>query len=138
MYALNQYEVELYDGVTTSTGEKGDFAPGYFPVTVRALAVAVAAASAATTAAVITFYRNTLGTTTTTNRTTIDTITVPAAAAAGKVYYVDGLNVEVEPGQELQAVVTTASTTTGTVFVKALVETGSEIPANDTSMVESA
>jgi hypothetical protein len=143
-YDHTQYVASLgNDVVCTSTGEKGDWSPGYLPHIVRALSVGVTVASATTTDTVVTFYRNTLGTTTTTNRTTIDTITVPAAAAAGNVYYVDEnttnfTQYEISPGQELQATVTTASTTTGTVMIDAVVEPRWEVPGNDTNLTESA
>jgi len=138
-YDHTQYSIEVASAaVCTSTGEKGDWSPGYVPHVVRALTVDVEVASATTTSCVVTFYRNTLGTTTTTNRTTIDTITVPGATAAGSVYYVDGLNAEISPGQELQATVTTAATTTGTNTITALVEPRWESPDNDTNMTESA
>lgn len=143
-YDHTQYVAQIANAADcTSTGEKGDWSPGYMPHIVRALAVEVEVASATTTACVVTFYRNTLGTTTTTNRTTIDTITVPAAAAAGNVYYVDENTTdfafyEISPGQEIQAVVTTAATTTGTNTVSAVLEPRWETPGNDTNLTESA
>jgi len=137
-YSHWQHEIELFDAAIATTGEKGDWAPGVLPVRIRAIAACISVASATTTNAVITFYTNKLGTTTTTARTTVDTITIPGAAAVGKVYYVRGLNVEVSPGQELQGVVTTAATSTGTVNCKVLLEPRWEEPGNDTDMVASA
>jgi len=132
-------EIRIVDGGDcTSTGEKGDFNPGLNPVTIRRAAAIVEVASATTTACVITLYKNTAGTTTTTNRTTIDTITIPGATAAGQVLYVDGLDVDVDPGEEVQAVVTTAATTTGTNAVVLGISPGREVPGNNTSMTESA
>lgn len=139
MYTHPYNEIELASAADcTSTGEKGDFVPGLNPVTVRSLAAVVEVASATTTNCVITFYRNTAGTVTTTNRTTIDTITIPGGTAPGSVYYVDGLDVDVSPGQEVQATVTTAATTTGTNSIKMKVDPSFERPANDTNMTESA
>ena len=138
-YNHTQYSVSLGNDVNVATtGEKGDWSPGFVPHIVRAFSVGVTVASATTTATVVTFYKNTLGTTTTDNRTTIDTVTIPAATAAGAVYYVDNFASEISPGQELQATCTTAATTTGVVMIDAFVEPRWEQPGNDTNMTQSA
>lgn len=138
-YTTEWNEIVVADAADcTSTGEKGDFTPGLNPCTVRAAAAIVEVASATSTDAVITLYKNTAGTTTTTNRTTIDTITIPGATAAGQVIYVDGLDVDVDPGEEVQATVTTAATTNGTNTVVLDISPSRERPANNSDMTESA
>lgn len=138
--AYTQSRVEHSDGKSdvaiTSTGEIASFAPGYVPHILRAVSLVVTTALATTTAGIVTIRTNVAGTTTT--GTVIDTITIPGGTAAGKAYYLDGLNTEIGPGTELQLVVTTAATSTGKVTPALYVEPRWETPANNSSMVKSA
>lgn len=137
-YTHSKYEVMVAQSQNcATTGYKATWQPGYMPHTVRAAALIISVVAATTTSTVVTLYRNTVNTTTTTARVLIDTITIPKGKAKGDTYYVDGLNTEVKPGQEVQFVVTTAATTTGVNHMKLYVEPRWDRPANNTKQIKS-
>lgn len=122
-----------------STGLKGRWAPGFKPVIVRAAGVIVTNTLATSAALVVSLRKQNAGSTATADRTVIDTITVPASRAAGKGQYVDGLNQEILPGEEVQMVVTTAAGATGDAAHGIIyVEPRQEEPGNLTNLTESA
>ena len=132
-------DVELFDAAITSTGEKGDYCPGSHAVIVREINAVVVETLATTTNAVLAIRKqSTAGSTATTDRTLIDTITIPGGTAAGKSYYVTGLNVHVSPGEELNVVVTTAATSTGITKCVARLDYVPDVPANFANKVLSA
>lgn len=120
-----------------STGVKGEMCVGSMRLFVRSVHVVTQTANA-TTAAVINFIRRpTAGSAS--GETTIATITVPTTATAGQVYYKDGLNVRLMPGESVVVSVGTAGGAGFTSFSGIInVERSTEVPGNISAMIPSA
>lgn len=117
----------------TSTGDKARWAPGLAPVIVRQVAVIVNAAPG--DAGVVKIdKRPTYGSDTSRGDGDGGVINMLTSHAAGNVIYKSGLNVTVNPGQELVAEVTDASANVNSAQIVLLVEPSPEQPANISAM----
>lgn len=109
--------------------------PGLRKMRVRRIGITVTV-SPTTTPPVVSF-RHRITPRSATGQTVIDTITIPVGAAIGSIYYVDGLDYVIPPGDELQAEVTTAAAAgSGILHVES--EPIWEVEANNSNMVLSA
>jgi hypothetical protein len=140
-YTHSKYEVDVRQADGTALADMGAaagnavWAPGYMPHILRAVALVFTEVCDAVETVTIT-KRVTAGSDT--DEETIDVITTTVAdSAAGEVMYVDGLDVEIAPGEELQVTWTSAGST-GIAHIKAYVEPRWETPANLSNMTESA
>jgi hypothetical protein len=139
-YTHSKYEVILARGadlnsVADVTG--AHWSPGYVPHRVRAVALAIDNAIGG--AGVLKFdKRPTHGSDTDRGDGDVAVLTIPNSTAGGIVLYKDGLNVLINPGEQVVAEVTdaTAASDTGTVII--YVEPVWERPGNNTSMLASA
>lgn len=138
MYSNEQQDILVAAAdAMLSTAASKFWAPGYSPFHLKAVAVVVTT-GVTTTAAVVTITKRvTAGSNT--NEVTVDTITVPVVATAplGTVVYVDGLDVTVSPGEELEF----AGGGEGDAGAGHIVIFGNFLPpdpANNTDMVVSA
>lgn len=112
-----------------------EYAPGYQPVTVRAVSVVLKVAAACAGAVELEKWA-TVGSST--GKSSIATITIPNGQAAGSVVYKKGLNVKVSPGESFRAVCTDAAGASVIADVTVLCEPSFEVPGNNSDMVESA
>lgn len=140
-YTHSKYEVDVRQADGTALADMGAaagnavWAPGYMPHIVRAVALVFTEACDAVETVTIT-RRITAGSDT--GEVTIDTITTTVAdSAPGEVMFVDNLDTEIAPGEELQVTWTTVGAT-GICHIKAYVEPRWENPANISDMTESA
>jgi hypothetical protein len=121
-------------GFSLTAATQARFSPALRPFVLRQVAVAVTTA-AATNAVITIRHRPTAGSAT--GQTTVDTITVPAARAAGDVIYLKGLNQRVEPGQDIEFLVTTTAAA-GSVDLAADFDPAWDQIANKTNAYETA
>lgn len=131
MYTSHKFEKNLAVAmVTTATGvvAASRHYPGLQKQVVRGFAALVLAVPGTTAPVIALKKRPTPGSAT--GESTIATLTIPTTSAIGQVYYKRGLNVELQPGDELVIDVTTASVTTGTVTASAEMDQTPELPAN--------
>lgn len=92
-YTHHQIETRVAEEVSISTAATiGVLRPGYVPVLVRAVAVVMTAGPTTTAAETITV---------TAAGDTIATLTIPQGAAVGQVFYADGIEARVRPGESL-------------------------------------
>lgn len=70
-------------------------------------------------------------------QTLIDTLTIPNGAVAGAVYYVDGLDARINPGEEIY-IDSDGGTTAGVAAIGVMAESIWDVPGNYTNMHESA
>ena len=66
----------------------------------------------------------------------VATLNIGSGLAVGKVLYKDGLNVTLEPSQDL--VVASSGNADGALSYSVIYETAPEVPANNTDMTETA
>lgn len=136
MYAhqLVEYLVTK-DAALDSTADVGDWAPGFTPVIVRAVGLIVTNAIGAT--GVLKFdKRPTAGSDSGRGDGDIAVLNLATTHAIGTVVYKDGLNIRLNPGEELVAEITdgAAASDTGHIFI--VVEPTWEVPQNNADMVE--
>lgn len=142
-HGLNEYTLLTSEGVThrtlTLSGRQWSHTPGYQPYIVRAVGIVITASGAAAGARRVkmsAFRNSTPGGTATTTLTLIDTATLGSLLARGKVVYMDNLNTQINPGQELVVRVTQAATQAAKAKVIATVEQHWEHPDNNTNLVD--
>lgn len=138
---LQEVRVGAVTGTTnldlTSTGDKARWAPGLVPVTIRQVAVLLNAAPG--DAGVLKVdKRPTYGSDTSRGDGDVTTINLATSHAAGKVVYKSGLNVTINPGQEIVFEMTDASASVNGAQISMLIEPSYEQPANLTAMVATA
>lgn len=92
-YTHHQIETRVGSGVDISAGNGASFRPGYVPMLVRAVAVAITSGPTTTSAETITVKAR---------GETVATLEIPSGADVGKVYYADGLEEKVSPGEALE------------------------------------
>lgn len=119
-----------------ATGIEARHAVGLTPMILRRVGVILEQEAATGTSAVITIQRRPVAGVAA-NEVTIDTITVPANAA-GDVFYVDGLDTRVDPGEDVVADVTTAMGTQATLGFVFEFDMAWDHPSNIPEMNESA
>lgn len=121
-YSMTRVELPLITaGDATSTSTAGYKSCLLRPFYVRRLAVMVTVAG--TVAAIVVTVKKRVTPGSDSGGTTIGTLTMPSAtSAAGTVVYLDDLNTKLSYGDQLYAVVSTASTSTGTIDVTADIE----------------
>lgn len=140
MSEIQKIEVELakaadLNSVADITG--ASFAPGYMSYIVRAVALVINNDIAA--AGVVKFdKRPTAGSDTGRGDGDVAVINLATTHTGGKVVYKDGLNVRIDPGQEVVAEVTDATGASDTARVILYLEPTWERPANNTAMVATA
>jgi hypothetical protein len=137
-YPHSKYEVMVVkDAALDSTGDKGDWAPGYVPHVIRAVAVVVTNTIGA--AGVVKFdKRPTAGSDTSRGDGDIAEINLATTHDAGEVVYVDGLDEVINPGEEVVVEVTDACAASDTGHIIIYVEPYWEQPENNADMIESA
>lgn len=124
-------EVRIAEAVTLNTGsDHGTFQPLYQPVVIRAVAGLTTTLNNGPITA--NFYKRDVSTGS--NLATIDQIIFASGAALGSVFYSDGLNVTVSPGQEV--VVQSSGAATGAASFTVVYEVAPEVPANQTTMTK--
>jgi hypothetical protein len=138
--SYNNYQTEWLLGAgnlaLTGTGVIGRRAVGYQPIRVRAFAVIFTVVGGTGSGVLKLKRRPTPGSAT--GEVVIATLNYTAAqAVVGKGIFVDGINVQLNPGEELAADVTTALTTTGSGDVIAYFEPSWETPAALTNLTRS-
>lgn len=135
MYDHGIREVHVKDDASlASTGIIGTWAPGLVPHIVRAAAIVVSNTVGA--AGVVKLMYGDAGLATT-QGTEIDAINLATTHAAGEAVYVEGLDQEVVPGEEVIFDMTDAAASGDTGHLILLVEPRWERPANNDNMVES-
>lgn len=136
-YTHTQYEVDLVAGASfASTGDKGEYAPGYIPHIIRAVAV-VCKTNPSGGGVLKLDKRPTAGSDTNRGDGDVAVVNIPDGAQ-GDVIYVDGLNEELKPGEEVVAQVTTADAGLTDADIKLYVEPRWEQPGNIAAMKESS
>lgn len=114
----------------TASYRGANFAPGYVPHIIRAVAIAVN--TAVTSGATVKFIKGAIGLTG--SLTTIASVALTTGRATkGKVVYRENLAVEVQPGQELRVKLTDGGVGKVTPIIWA--EPRWEVPLNNTSMI---
>lgn len=108
---------------------------GYHPVVIRAFALVVTTTFDTAPNVLTMTKRILIGSDT--GASAITTLTVPTSTAAGKVVYKGGLEIKLNPGDELK-VANGGETTAGAGTLLMLIEPSWELPANNTDMVLSA
>lgn len=109
---------------------------GYFPIRIRAFSVAFTVAGGTGSGVLKLKRRPTPGSAS--GEVVIATLNYTAAQAVpGKVIFVDGLNVQINPGEEMAVEVTTGLTTTGSGDCIVSYEPSWETPAAIASMTRS-
>lgn len=134
-------EVQLIDGAATldltSTGDKARWSPGFRPYVVRAVSIQLNAAPG--DAGVVKFdKRITFGSDTGRGDGDVAIVNLATAHPAGESIYKGGLNVEIQPGQEVVMEVTDASASVNGAKAILLVEPRPEQPANVAGMTASS
>lgn len=133
-YTNDKIEVALGSGqVVTSTGTVGSWMPGFQPHVIRAASAIITAAT--TSGAVVKVLSGTIGLTG--SLTTVATLNLTTGAATDtSVIFSDQLDVQVDPGEEVQFRVT--ETGAGANFTPVLyMQPTWEMPANLSSMASS-
>ena len=140
-YTHNQYEVQVVSPAVAdptnlvSAADLGYLAAGYTPFIIRAISAVVVEALGTADATVELDERVTAGSNT--GRVNHAIMTIPqATAAVGDVFYRDGLEIRIDPGEEAVIETDGGATTTGGVRVTLLVEPVWEQPANNSDMTE--
>lgn len=134
-YTHSQYEVMMTNvAVTTSTGDKAQWAPGYVPHLLRAWAFLVTTQPTVTSLILDLDKQPTAGSASGRIADFVSPLKVPIATTQGKSVYKDGLQSKVSPGEQLIYNITQASTAGGG-SVLIFVEPTWEVPGNNTNMV---
>jgi hypothetical protein len=136
-YVDTQYEwMAARATAITSTGDKAFWSPGMTPHVVRGWALIVTTGiQAADPVTVSLDKRITAGSDTGRVNDLTASAVIPGGTVAGKVYYKDGFQAKVSPGEELVFEVTDASAAGALTFVL-LLEPSWEEPLNNTNMVK--
>ena len=133
-YTHTQYQVNL-TATAVTVGTSGvigvKWTPGYVPHVIRAFALTNTSTLAAVSSMVAVLERRTL---TATTATTVATINGTATGGAGVVFYKNGLNATVQPGEEIQYRISTAATVAALLSATIWVEPRWEEPGNNTNM----
>lgn len=117
----------------TSTGDKSRWAPGLSPVVIRGIGVVLNAIPG--DAGVVDFdKRVTYGSDTGRVTDSVGKINLATSHVAGQVVYKMGLNITVNPGQEVVLAVSDASASVNGAAAFLLIEPSPEQPANITAM----
>ena len=131
-----EYVAPSATGNGEATGIEARYAVGLFPLILRRVGIILEQEAATGTSAVATIQRRPVAGVAA-NEVTIDTITVPANAA-GDVFYVDGLDTEIGPGEDVVIDITTAMGTQATFGFVFEFDPKWDHPDNITEMNESA
>lgn len=122
------------DASVASAADVGDWAPGYVPMIIRAVALVFTTAANATGALKVD-KRPTAGSDTARGDGDVATINYTTTTGAqGKVVYKDGLSIKVSPGEEVVFQITDATPTAGNAHLILFVEPSWEQPGNNTDM----
>lgn len=136
-YTHSKMEYQLADKASVASAAViGDeHVVGVIPHIVRAVSVVIT--TSPSDAGTITFkHRPTVGSSS--GEVTIAAIDYAGTAAAGDVLYVDGLNVEVTPGESIIAEVTDATPTSGNASAVVYTEPRWERPENIAAMTDAS
>jgi len=127
-------DLVLQGGLITTTGIKATWGPGYQPVKIRAVYLIITT-TPTVTPPVVNFYRRpTAGSETA--KVLIKALNPSLAQAVqGNVIFADGLDVQINPGEDISVDVGTASTA-GAAIMGAFTESAWEKPGNNARMVE--
>jgi hypothetical protein len=138
MSELQKIEVEMAKTADlNSLADCGSFAPGYMSYIVRAVAAVINNDVAA--AGVLKFdKRPTAGSDVSRGDGDVAILNLSTLHTGGKVVYKDGLNIRLDPGQEIVAEVTDVTGASDTARVILYLEPTWERPANNTAMVATA
>lgn len=118
-----------------SGADLASLAAGYMPFTIRAISAVVIEALGTADATVELDKRVTAGSDS--GRVNQAIMTIPqASAAVGDVFYKDGLDITINPGEEAVVETDGGASTTGGVSVTLTVERHWEQPANNAAMTE--
>lgn len=139
--SYDHQKIEVYvspsaTGNGEATGIEARYAVGLTPLILRRVGVILEQEDATGTSAVLTIQRRPVAGVAA-NEVTIDTITVPANAA-GDVFYVDGLDTKLSPGEDVVVDVTTAMGTQATFGFTFEFDPSWDHPSNIAEMNESA
>lgn len=134
-YTHSKYQaVVATDASLTSASDVGDWAPGYVPHRIRAVALVVT--TNVDDAGVLKVdKRPTAGSGTGRGDGDVAELSY-ASPDQGDVIYVDGLDVVINPGEDVVAEVTDATPTTGAAHIVYYVEPVWETPANNDAMID--
>lgn len=134
-YTHTQYEVVMGKDLSlASAADVADWAPGFVPHRIRAVALVFTTAANASGTLKID-KRPTAGSDTSRGDGDVADIDYDATAGAqGLVVYQTGIDVKVSPGEELVAQVTDATPTAGNAHVVLFVEPMWEEPGNNSDM----
>lgn len=135
-YTHSKYEVFVAeDASLASAADIGDWAPGYVPHRIRAAAL-VLTTSPDAAGQVKVDKRPTAGSDTSRGDGDVAQLDYTTDEDAGEVVYIDGIDVTVNPGEELVFEVSDATPTAGAAHLVLYVEPMWETPANNSNMVE--
>lgn len=126
------------DQALTTSGDKLDWSPGYIPHYVRAVALVWTTAPAGTNDNLKVDKRPTAGSDSNRGDGDVADITLNTSRSQGDVSYQNGIDVLINPGEEIVFEVSSGSLTAGAAHVIAYVEPSWEIPGNNTSMNDDA
>lgn len=137
--SYSDYQIEQMvakDASLASAADVGDWAPGYSPVIIRAVAL-VFTTAVNNSGTLKVDKRPTAGSDTSRGDGDVADIDYTTTTGAqGKVVYQDGIDVEVAPGEEIVFEVTDATPSAGNAHLIIFYEPRWEQPANNTDMSE--
>lgn len=137
MYSHQMIEHHIKALDLTSTGDKGNYAPGPIPVYVRGVAIVCKAAGSA--AGVIKGDKQpTAGSASGRGDGDVFILTAPNPIAQGKVLHKDNMKVLLKPGEQVVVEVTTGLTGVNSADVILFLEPAWEHADNNTNMIRSA
>lgn len=138
-YTHSKYEVIVAkDASLASAADVGDWAPGYIPHIIRAVALVFTVVPQATGVMKLD-KRPAAGSDTSRGDGDVAVMNYTAAGGvAGQVIYKNGLDVEIKPGEEVVAQITDATPTSGSAHIILYVEPRWETPANESDMTATA
>jgi hypothetical protein len=138
MYVHQRQEILVVAAADlSSTGDKGVWGPGYIPVVIRAVAAKITNTIGAT--GTINFdKRITLGSDTGRVDNVIGALALTTSHTGGKIVYRDGLNIRINPGEEIVVAADDAAAAGDLADVSIVVEPSWERPANHSAMVATA
>lgn len=133
-YTHSKYEVLMAtDADLSSQADVADWAPGYVPHIIRAVSLVIT--NDIGSSAVVKFdKRPTSGSDSSRGDGDVATVNLDTSDDQGNAVFVDGLDVEIKPGEEVVAEVTSAASASDTAHIVLYVEPRWEQPANNTSM----
>lgn len=134
-YVHSKYEVIVAKDIDLgTTGDKGDWAPGFVPHYIRAVAVVVTNTIGA--AGVVKFdKRPTAGIDTSRGDGDVAVVNLATTHDEGEVVYKGELNVLIKPGEEVVVEVTDLTAASDTAHVILYVEPTWEVPGNNAKMI---